>query len=156
MRRFVGALIAAVAIGGCGGGSSGLSGDEYAAKLREILTPLGSGLQTLSNAAASAQSKAQLEMAIQGGEKAIQTAIDDLEPIEAPSEAGGANDELVTALGDYEDSLKATEGAVAKGSATEIRNQVATFRADSRVFVSTLTNLRQQLLDAGIDVRAAP
>ena len=57
---------------------------------------------------------------------------------------------LVAALNSYEDSLKATDDAVASGTDAEIKSQVATFKSDSAGFVTKLNDIKQQLTDAGI------
>jgi hypothetical protein len=155
MRKKSSALLAAVAvaaaIAGCGGGgSSGLSAADYGTKLQDTLTPLGAGLQKLSTDASAAQSKGDLQTAIQGGETTVQNAITTLSSVTPPSEASAANDELLSALNDYESSLKATEDAVANGSNTEIQKQVQTFQTDSSTFVSKLGDIRSKLDAAGV------
>jgi hypothetical protein len=152
--------VLAIAIAGCGGSSStsssstssGLSNDAYTTALKGIMVPLGQSLQTLGTQAQSATSKPQLEAALKGGEAAVQTAIDAVGAIQAPSGASDANAALVTALNSYEDSLVATDDAVANGSSSEIKAQVTQFKTDSQDFVTKLNDIKQQLTNAGINI----
>lgn len=157
MRKRSAILIATLAVvggmAGCGGGGSDeLSADEYSQKLEDVLTPLGSSLQQLGSEASASTSKDELGKAIQGGEDAVQSALDDLDGVEPPSEASDANDELKSALSDYEDSLQETDDVVANGSDQEIAAQVQQFKTDSATFVSTLAQIQQELDDAGVSV----
>jgi hypothetical protein len=149
----VAAATAALAIAGCGGSSdsgSSLSNSEYAQKLKQVFVPLGSSLQRLGAEAQSATSKKQLETAIQGGEKAVQTTINGVGALDAPSAATQSNQDIIDALDSYEGSLADLQKTVRSGTPQEIHAGVGTFRADSEATRNKLQQIAGELKSEGV------
>lgn len=151
VRSVLAAAVLAVVLAGCGGGG-GLSNDDYAAKLKAILSPLGTSLQALGTQAKAASSKTELEAALRSGEGAIQTAIDGVNSVEPPSDAADAHQALLGALNSYKSSIAQLESVLESGSNPEIRAAANQFQADSTTFASTLQDIKSQLEDVGVNV----
>jgi hypothetical protein len=160
-------VIATVAIAGCGGGGSSssstasnststsstgteLSASAYAVKLKGLFCPLGSALQTLGTQASSATTKQELESALKGANAKLENTINGLEQLSPPGEASAPHKALIAALQRFDDSVNATEKAIASGSKSQITSQVKTFQSDAQTFSTTLTNLKSDFQKAGV------
>jgi hypothetical protein len=141
------ALLAGVV--GCGGSSEGgLSPTAYGARLHSVIVPLFASLKQLS----AAPSGSGLTRALRSSEVSVEAGIRALSGIDPPAAADAANDELVSALRDYESTIQATRRALAHGSPAEIQTRIAAYNTDSHTFGQELIDVKQKLDAAGIEV----
>ena len=94
------AATAAIAIAGCGGGDE-LSEEDYATEVGDILTTFGEESISLGTELSSAASPEDLQTGVADLEEITQTAVDELNDIEPPSDASEGHDTLVGALEGY-------------------------------------------------------
>lgn len=144
-------VAAALAIAGCGG-SDALTEDEYAAELRDTLTPLGTSLQEVGADATAATNEEELIAALGAAEEALQTGIDQLDALEPPSDLADENDELVSLLDTYVGDVQTVSSAVEAGDEAADTQAVEEFQTASTSFVESLTALRTKFEDAGLDL----
>lgn len=145
------AVVAALAIGGCGG-SGPLSEADYAAELRDTLTPLGTTLQEAGDDATAATTEEELIGALGAAEDALQTGIDQLDAVEPPSDLADENDELISLLNTYVGDVQAVSSAVEAGDDAADTQAVEEFQTASTSFVESLLAVRTKFEDAGLDL----
>ena len=154
-RSSLAAIAIAVALAGCGGGSSQLSDQDYAKQLTQILKPLQKTLQTDLAPLTSATSRQQITSALGKADDAVQKASSQIDSLDAPDAATDSNAALVTALDTYEKSIADTEEAFRSGTKSQINAQAKAFKADSQSFVNSMKQTASQLKSEGIKVGGA-
>lgn len=100
------ALVALLAVAGCGGGADRLSKDEYAKRvaaagdtLADTFTTIGSETSSLSTSDASSDEVLDQAAAnIRKGSSALRSTADDLDDLEPPEDADDAHEKLVKGL----------------------------------------------------------
>ncbi len=142
--------MAAAVVGACGSGEPGdaLSATAYGQRVHTVVLPLFASLKAVG----AAKSADSVRQALRTSETSVRAGIHALRRITPPSAAADANEELLSALDDYEAALEKTETALAHGSSADVQGQIASYDTQSRAFGSVLVDVAQKLRDAGIQV----
>lgn len=144
------AATAAIAIAGCGGGDE-LSNEEYANEVGDILTTFGEESISLGTELSSAATPEELQSGVADLEEITQTAVDDLNAIEPPSDASEGHDTLVGALEGYLSDIQSLGDAVDTDDPKAAQEAALEFQKAAVDVQSELAEAASQLEDAGIE-----
>jgi hypothetical protein len=144
------AAMAALAIAGCGGGDE-LSEEDYATEVGDILTTFGEESISLGTELSSAATPEELQSGVADLEEITQTAVDDLNDIEPPSDASEGHDTLVGALEGYLSDIQSLADAVDTDDPKAAQDAALEFQEAAVDVQSELAEAASQLEDAGIE-----
>lgn len=157
------ATFAALVAAGCGGddesdssSDSGepLSSEEYATEIEGILRTFGEESITLGTELSGATSPEELRSGVDDLSALTQTAVDDLNAIEPPEEAGEAHETLTSALEGYLEDIETLSEAVQSDDPQAAQQAALDFQEAAVEVQSDLSEAATQLQDAGIEAPA--
>jgi hypothetical protein len=128
-----------------------LSDDEYTTSVSDIMAPLGTQLQDAGADASAAVTPDQVTQALDDSETALNEAIDALGELAAPEDVQSLNDELVSTLEGYRDTVVSTNDELDGASEEEATEISSDFVVESQDFAAQLQDLTTEFADAGIE-----
>jgi ElaB/YqjD/DUF883 family membrane-anchored ribosome-binding protein len=108
----VASILAVVALGACGGGTSTKEKNAYAQRVNAAQTKFASSVETVSHESGSARSLGQTRQTLLRYEAAIVGVVDDLRKIDAPSEVSKEHEELVSVMRRFADDIGQANDAI--------------------------------------------
>jgi hypothetical protein len=114
------AIVAVLALAGCGGGTSTKDKNAYARKVNAAQQRFASTVSTVDQQASSKRSISVQQRTLQRFKRAIDGVVGDLRRIDAPSEVAGEHDRLVAVMAGFDKDIGQASDALRNPTTTAI------------------------------------
>lgn len=147
---FTALLFSTAFIAACGGSDEK---ETYAQDVEDVLTPLGTTLTDLGADVSSSTDPQQIADGVGRAEDAIDKSIGDLEAITPPEGVEAVNNDLISALQDFNDELAGVRTAAEDGDLAALQKAALGLPQAASDFQTKLTDIQNAAIDAGVPIQ---